>query len=59
MQQDDVPNVEIPVVFLDNDFHKPDLDRYLERFENYDPLIAILGDAYSREEAEELNKAAN
>lgn len=51
-------NVEIPVVLLDNDFKNPDVDRYLEKFEKYDPSVAILGDAYSRGEAETLDRVA-
>ena len=50
-------NVELPVVVLDNDFHDPDLDRYLDRFETYDPAVAILGDAYTPDEAREMNEA--
>lgn len=52
----DVPNVDLPVNILDNDFRDPDTDRYLERFEKVDPSVAILGDAYTLEEAEELNE---
>lgn len=58
LQNGDLPNVEFPVVFLDNDFREPDLDRYLERFHELDPSIAVLGDAYSRDEAEELDEVA-
>jgi hypothetical protein len=58
-QTDDLPNAEVPTIFLDNDFRDPDLDRYLEKFEEYDPAIAVLGDAYSEEEAQSLNRAAS
>jgi hypothetical protein len=44
---------------LDNDFRDPDLDRFLERFEKYDPSVAVLGDAYSHKEAQELNQVAS
>jgi len=51
-------NVDLPVNILDNDFRDPDLERYLDRFEELDPAVGIVGDAYSREEAEELNEVA-
>lgn len=43
---------------MDNFFEDPDLQRYLEEFERRNPSVAVLGDAYTREEAEELNRAA-
>lgn len=58
MQNGDLPNVDYPVIFLDNDFREPDIDRYLERFHELDPSIAVLGDAYSQEKAEELDEVA-
>lgn len=57
-QGDEYPNVDLPVVVLDNDFQDPDIDRYLDRFEQYDPSMAILGDAYTPEEAKGLNETA-
>lgn len=42
--------------FLDNNFHDPDLARYLTRFEDYDPSVAVIGDAYYRNDARELNE---
>ena len=57
-QCDDVPNVELPVVILDNDFRDPDLERYYDRFDRYDPSIAILGDAYTPRDAGLLNDYA-
>lgn len=54
----DLPNVDLPVIFMDNDFEDPDLNRYLERFEKYEPSIAVLGDAYQPRDAEQLNLAA-
>lgn len=57
-QIDDLPNVNLPVTILDNDFRNPDLDRYLDRFEEIDPSVGILGDAYTRYQAEELNQSA-
>jgi hypothetical protein len=52
---DECSNIDYPVGFLDNNFHNPDLDRYLERFEKYDPSVAVVGDAYTEEDAEKLN----
>jgi hypothetical protein len=46
----------LPVNILDNDFRDPDVDRFLERFEEYDPSVAVLGDAYDVGEAEELDR---
>jgi len=56
-QDDELPNVDVPVEFQDNYFEDPDLDRYLEIFEQNDPAVAILGDAYSEEETELLDDA--
>lgn len=50
---DEYPNVELPIVILDNDFRDPDLARYLDRFDRYDPPVAILGDAYTRWKADQ------
>ncbi|MCU4753496.1 hypothetical protein OB919_16140 [Halobacteria archaeon AArc-curdl1] len=55
---DGFPNVDLPVVFLDNQFDSPDLDRYLSKFETYDPSVAVLGDAYNESEAKRLNETA-
>jgi len=44
---------------LDNDFRDPDRERYLEQFERHDPSVAIIGDAYSQEETEELDQIAS
>jgi len=51
-------NVDLPVVILDNDFRNPDIDRYLDYFETYDPSVAILGDAHTPVEAQGLNQIA-
>lgn len=58
-QTSEYPNVDLPVTILDNDFRNPDIDRYLERFEQYDPSVGILGDAYSPSEAKGLNTVAS
>ena len=54
----DLPNVDLPVVILDNDFRDPDLERYRDRFDRYDPSVAILGDAYTPRDARLLNDFA-
>jgi len=55
---EDYPNVDLPVVILDNDFHDPDRDRYLKQFKEHDPSVAILGDAYTPTEARQLDEIA-
>lgn len=57
-QTSGLPNADVPTVFLDNDFRDPDLNRYLEVFEELDPSVAVVGDAYTESEAEELNDVA-
>ncbi len=37
---------------MDNDYEDPDLDRLLEKFHEREPRVAVIGDAYTREEAE-------
>lgn len=48
------PNVDLPVNVLDNEFRNPDLDRYRERFEQLEPDVGIVADAYSAAEAVEV-----
>ncbi len=50
--------LELPVGMLDNDFRNPDLERYIERFREYEPRVGVLGDAYSIDEAREYVRAA-
>lgn len=57
-QIEELANVDLPVNILDNDFQDPDIGRYVDRFEKYDPSVGILGDAYTEAEAEELNQVA-
>lgn len=57
-QDEDLPNVDYPVLMMDNDFRDPDVDRYLEKFEEYDPSVAVLGDAFTESEAERYNEIA-
>jgi len=55
-QIDAYPNVDLPVVVLDNDFTDPDIERYVDAFEQDDPSVAIVGDAYSSWAAEQLSE---
>jgi len=54
-QDSEYPNVDVPVGFLDNFFENPDLQRYLDVFEEVDPSVAVIGDAYSKEHASILD----
>ncbi|WP_367176294.1 DUF6610 family protein [Haloarcula rubripromontorii] len=56
--QSSLRNVDVPIEILDNDFRNPDLDRYIERFEQYEPSVGMLGDAYDQQEARRYNQAA-
>jgi len=56
--QSSLRNVDVPIEILDNDFRNPDLDRYIERFEQYEPSVGMLGDAYDRQEVRRYNQAA-
>ncbi|NHN64254.1 hypothetical protein G9463_13235 [Haloarcula sp. JP-Z28] len=56
--QSSLRNVDVPIEILDNDFRNPDLDRYIERFERYEPSVGMLGDAYDQQEARRYNQAA-
>lgn len=48
--------MDLPVGFLDNDWESPDLDRYVDVFEQVDPSVAVVGDVYSDLEAYELDQ---
>lgn len=58
LQQDDLPNLNVPVYMMDNDFHDPDVDRWVEIFEHYRPKVGVLADAYTRDEAREYVEVA-
>ncbi len=45
-------NVDLVQGFMDNDYEDPDLDEFLETFYEREPSVAVVGDAYTREEAE-------
>ena len=54
-----MPNANPPIGFLDNNFHDPDLDRFIDRVHGLEPEIAVIGDAYDRRQAESLQEAAD
>mgnify|MGYP000598568450 CR=1 FL=1 len=58
LQTDHLRNVEVPLTMLDNDFKRPDLDRYLERFRTDEPEIGVIGDARTPGEARTFIDAA-
>jgi len=49
-------NVSLGCGFLDNYFQDPDIKRYLEKFEEYNPRAAVVADAYLKKEAGKYNK---
>jgi hypothetical protein len=49
-------NVDLFHGFLDNDYENPDLDRFLQEFREREPQVAVIGDAYTREEAEKYQE---
>lgn len=58
LQIDSYRNVDLPVIMLDNEFRDPDPDRYVERFRECKPDIAVLGDADTPPEAHEYTQLA-
>lgn len=46
-------NVDIFEGFMDNDYEDPDLNRFLEEWRSRRPQVAVIGDAYTAEEAQE------
>ncbi|WP_251344593.1 DUF6610 family protein [Haloplanus halophilus] len=58
LQIDHLRNVDVPLGMLDNDFHRPDLERYLETFRTYEPEIGVIGDAPTPEAAYRFVDAA-
>jgi hypothetical protein len=58
IQDSNLRNVDIPILMLDNDFNKPDLDRYLTRFREVKPEIGVVGDARTPEDAHTFVNAA-
>lgn len=58
LRDEDLSNVDVPVLMLDNDFRDPDLERYLGRFREYQPDIGILGDTFDADDAHRYVDAA-
>jgi len=52
-QADQYLNLEIPVGMLDNDFRNPDLERFVDRFFEYEPQVGVIGDVYERDDVEQ------
>jgi len=52
-------NVDLPQGFLDNDYEDPDLDRFIEVYDERQPQVAVIGDAYTREDAEKYQSTIN
>lgn len=59
VDEDVYRNVDLPTGFLDNEYENPDLERYLDRFNETNPSVAVVGDAYNRSEAVELAETIN
>lgn len=49
---DEHRNVDLPFGFMDNDYENPDIDRFLDRFREREPAVAVVGDAYDRSDAD-------
>jgi len=58
IQDSNLRNVDVPILMLDNDFNRPDLERYLSRFREVEPEIGVVGDARTPEEAHTFVDAA-
>jgi len=43
-QETQYQNLSIPVGMLDNDFRNPDLERFVDRFFEYEPEVGVIGD---------------
>jgi len=43
-QETQYQNLSIPVGMLDNDFRNPDLERFVDRFFEYEPEVRVIGD---------------
>lgn len=51
-------NVALPTLFLDHDYRAPDRDAMRQAIERYEPRVAVIGDAYDIQDAEELDTFA-
>ncbi|MFC7175145.1 DUF6610 family protein [Haloplanus litoreus] len=43
-QEAQYQNLSLPVGMLDNDFRNPDLERFVDRFFEYEPEVGVIGD---------------
>ncbi|WP_282352279.1 DUF6610 family protein [Haloferax volcanii] len=57
-QQQQYTDLDLPVGMLDNDFRNSDLERYIERFFEYEPEVGVIGDAYDVDDVDEYVAAA-
>lgn len=57
-QQSQFQGLDVPVGMLDNDFRNPDLNRYVDRFFEYEPQVGVIGDAYEPDEVGKYVAAA-
>lgn len=57
-QQTTYKDLDIPVGILDNNFHNPNLDRYISRFFEYEPEIGVIGDVYEEDAVNKYVTAA-
>jgi len=53
---DEHVNVDLPEGFMDNEYEDPDLERFLDKFQEREPQVAVIGDAYNAEQAREYQK---
>lgn len=60
-QTNDLANVETPVLMVDNDFRRPDAERYVARIRNLaqPPWVCVLGDAATPNQAHEYTRLAH
>lgn len=54
-----IPNADVPLGFLDNDFRDPDLDRFVQRVHTLTPEVAVVGDAYTPDDAVAIQTAVD
>ncbi len=50
--------MDLPVIILGNDFQNPDINRYLERFDEHDTSVGVLLDYYTPNEVKGLKGVA-
>lgn len=55
---DEHTNVDLPVLFLDHDYRDPDRDAIRQAIDRYEPQVAVIGDAYTLQDADALDTFA-